>query len=220
MAKKKRKKSRPEGVDPNQKRRERLEARRLAKNEALRAQHRARTRERIVRWIVIAGIAAFAVWFFFVRGQAPDAIAGHRIEHASTSGAGDHVETVVTYDTNPPVSGPHSNRAAPCGIFASDIPDENEVHALEHGAVGILYKPDIEVEEIERIETIVRSYDSHVLSAPDSDMTRNVVVTAWGHLMRLDSVDEPAIREFIDYFRQGGDAPEAFQECPNTSNES
>ena len=222
---KKRKKSRPPGVDPNERRRERLEARRQAKAEALAAQQRARTRERVIRWVVVAGIAVFSVWFLFFRGAAPDSIAGangeYDVEHFSLRGAGDHVESAVAYDSTPPVAGPHSQRPAECGTHARPISNENLVHTLEHGAVGIVYRPDTDVEQIEEIEGIVRSYDSHTFSAPFSEeMETQFAVLAWGHMMRLDELDETAVRNYIAEFRQGGDAPEAFQDCPNLVRES
>lgn len=219
MAKKKKKKQRPEGYDPNEARRQRLEARRQAKAEAMAARRRTQIRERIVRYIVIAGLVVFGIWFLFLRGQAPDQIGDHDVVHLSLSGSGDHTETVVQYESNPPVSGPHSQRAAPCGTHATELPDENEVHTLEHGAVGIIFQPALPKEDIETLEGIVQSYDSHVFSTPDSDMLKPVVITAWGHMMRLDEVDVDAIDEFIEVFRQGGDAPESFQECPNVVEE-
>lgn len=220
MAKKKKKKQRSPEVDPNEQRRQRLEARRIAKAEAMAAKRKQQLRERIVRWIVIAALAVFAVWFLFLRGQAPDEIAGQTVEHYSLSGAGDHVETAVQYETNPPVSGPHSQRALPCGSHGQPLPDENIVHNLEHGAIGVFYQPTVEPDTVEEVEALVQSYDSHVFSAPDPDMLKPFAITAWGHMMRLDEYNEAAVKGFIEEFRQGGDAPESYQECPNTVTES
>jgi len=220
VAKKKKKRTTTPGVDPNERRRQRLEARRQAKAEALKAQARAQLRERLLRYVVIAGLVVVAFWFFVLRGQLPDAIAGHEIEHFSTAGSGEHTETEVDYDTNPPVSGPHSQRTAPCGVHSAPMADENQVHTLEHGAVGILYQPTLEESQIEAIEAIVGERDSHVFSAPDEDMEMTIAVTAWGHMMELEEVDRAAITEFIDVFAEGGDAPEAFQDCPTEADSS
>jgi hypothetical protein len=189
------------------------------KAEAVAAQQRAARRDRFVRWLVIAGLAVVAFWFLFLRGAAPDEIGGHAVAHFSTAGAGQHVDT-PTYTDNPPVSGAHSADVAACGTHATDIPDGNEVHLLEHGAIGILFQPTLDPDEIGEIEDLVSSYDSHVFSAPDDDMEPLIAVTAWGQKMELGEVDGPAIREFIAEFRKGGDAPEAYQPCPMTSDES
>ncbi|HYI45655.1 MAG TPA: DUF3105 domain-containing protein [Actinomycetota bacterium] len=220
MAKKKKRRGAPQGVDPNEKRRERLEARRQAKAEAVAAQRRAQKRERVVRWLVIAAILLGTYWILFVRGAAPDDFGGHTVEHFSTAGAGDHTGEVVDYESNPPVSGAHSGQVGACGTHATDIPDGEEVHLLEHGAIGLLYQPTHDEAEIGELEEIVASFDAHTFSAPDEDMDTPIAVTAWSHKMDLDSVDEAAIRDFIEEFRAGGDAPEAFQECPNIAEES
>lgn len=221
MPKKNKKKNRPEGWDPNQVKRERIEARRQAKAEALERRRKQERRERIVRRLGIVAIAAFAVWFFVIRGGVPDAIAGHEIEHYSTS-AGDptHVDTPVDYDMSPPVSGAHAGLPANCGTYGAAIPNENLVHSLEHGAVAVLYEPTISEQEVRQIEELVASFDSHTISAPyEGEMETPIAVVAWANIMRLGTYDQEAVEEFIDAFRAGGQAPEAFQDCPNDSDD-
>lgn len=220
MAKKK-KKNRPEGFDPNQRKRERIDARRQAKAEALERRRKAERRERIVRRLGLVALAVFALWFFFVRGSIPDAIGGYDIEHYSTSaGNPNHVSTTVSYEMSPPVSGQHSGSVQPCGTYGGPLQNEILVHMLEHGAVGIVYEPTIAEQEVRRIEEIVADYDSHTFSAPyDGEMETPIAVLAWANVMRLDEVDEDAVREFIDEFREGGQAPEAYQDCPNEADD-
>jgi hypothetical protein len=218
---KKNKKNRPPDYDPNQRKRERIDARRQAKAEALERQRKAQRRERIVRRIGIAAFALLAFWFFFIRGGAPDAIAGHKIEDYSTSnGNPPHVTGTVQYDSEPPVSGQHAENVVLCGTHAAPIQNELFVHALEHGAVAVVYDPTLPEQQIRQIEELVASYPSHTISAPyQGEMETPIAVAAWAHIMRLQDFDGAAIREFIDVFRQGGDAPEDFQECDNDADD-
>jgi Protein of unknown function (DUF3105) len=216
--KKRRRRSTAPGVDSEARRRERLEARRQAKAEAVAARQRKERRDKLIRRAVIVVALLGIVWFFFLRNVTPNEINGHEVLDFSTAGAGQHQPPPISYETSPPVAGPHSS-AVPCGVYAEQIPDENQVHDLEHGAVGVQYKPDLPVAQIRRIEELVRSYDSHVFAGPYEEMESNITLTAWGHMVRLDSFEGQTIRDFIDAFAQGGDAPEAFQDCPNEADD-
>jgi hypothetical protein len=121
----------------------------------------------------------------------------------------------VNYETFPPVSGQHAPGSAPCGVYNQQIPDETQVHMLEHGAVGIQYQPTLEMETIRAIEAIVGDFDKDVFSAPYETMETPIVVSSWSRKMNLDSFDEEAVRAYIDEF--AGEGPESGQECPSGS---
>lgn len=204
MAKKKRKSSGLTGEEKQQRRQERIEARRLEKMEEQARRRRVERRERMVRYLMLLLLGLGIFWFFFIRGRGPSEINGHEVETLSTVGTGDHTSNPVSYESSPPVSGAHAPSPAPCGTYAQEIPNEVQVHTLEHGAIGVQYQPTIPAEQIEEIEEIVGSYDSHVFSAPYAASPTPISLTAWGRLMRLDEVEEDSIREFIDAFIRKG----------------
>jgi Protein of unknown function (DUF3105) len=133
----------------------------------------------------------------------------------SESGSGRHVTSQVNYPTRPPVSGEHAGQPTSCGKFGEPLPDENLVHTLEHGAIGLFFDPQqADQEDIERLEGVVDDYESHVFSAPYEQMPSAFAIASWGEMMRLDELDLPAVREYIDTFRQKG--PEKI-DCPKGS---
>jgi hypothetical protein len=183
------------------------------------ARQRAERRSRIIRTLLVAGLGTLAVWFFFLRPSSPSSIDGHTVESFSTSGAGQHLSAgqTITYPTKPPVSGEHAPQPAPCGVHDKQIPDEEQVHTLEHGSVGIQFSPDLDPAQIKSIEDLVATYQDHVFSAPYSGMDTPIAVTSWGHMMKLDSFDETAIKDYIEAFQSNPPAPEIEQPCPNTA---
>ena len=214
MAKKRsRKKSPTSGAEAQERRRQRLEARREAKAREAAARRRRQQRERVVRWLSIAAVLGVAFWFLFLRGRGPSEIEGHPVSSFSATGVGQHVQGTVEYETTPPVAGAHASAPAPCGVHAQPIPNENLVHTLEHGGVGLLYTPEVSEDDIAQIESIVRDFETHVFSAPYPAMETPIAVVSWGRIMRLGELDASAMREYIDAFRDDG--PED-QDCPNT----
>lgn len=115
------------------------------------------------------------------------------------------------YNSDPPTSGPHSDKAAACGIFRQPVPDVYQLHDLAIGVVVLQYSPALEAAEVERIEELGRSFEDRVIVAPRSDMDAPVVATAWTTMMQLDTVDEQLLREF--YQRYVGLGPETGP-CP------
>lgn len=213
MAKKrKRRARRPDAPDPQEQRQQRLAARREAKARQMAELRRKRQRETFVRLVSILAIGGLIFWFIFLRDRAPTEINGNTIETLSVSGLNQHTRETVQYETSPPVSGRHAPGIQPCGLFGQPIQNEIQVHMLEHGAVGVQYRPDLDIEDIRRIEAIVEDYPSHVFSAPYSEIETPIAVTSWARIMRLDSFDEDSIREYVDHFRDRG--PEANQPCP------
>ena len=218
MAKKKAQKKKPAqpGIDPNEKRRERLEAKREAKAKALAAQRKREARSRLLRRIAIFALLAFSVWFLFIRPGPPNDINGNPINEFAVAGANQHTTSPVGYQDNPPVSGEHAPSAGPCGVLNAPVPSETMVHTLEHGGVGILYQPDLDPDQIKDLEAIVGEYDDHVFSMPyDGGMESPITMAAWAYNMELDAVDRASIKAFIEEFAAGGVAPEANQDCPN-----
>jgi hypothetical protein len=123
-------------------------------------------------------------------------------------------QTHPPYNSTPPTSGWHYGDAvAPPGVSAQPIPDEVQVHNLEHGEIVIQYDcaegcPDT----ISALERIVRSYPKKVVLAPRPGMSavvgRPIALTAWGKLAYLDTADETFIRRFIADRKDKG--PEVF----------
>lgn len=212
---KKRKQQRPAGVDPNEKRRQRLEEKRRQREAAAKAQRRAAFRERLVRGLVIAALMVAAIWFFFLRTQTPSEIGGFEVQTFTESGG--HDTGPVDYAMTPPVTGRHSQSVVPCGVHSTQIEDELFVHSLEHGAIGILYDPQqVEAETIGAIESLVDEFDQRTIAAPYSGMETAVTLTSWGELLRLDDFDEAVARDYIDAFINKG--PEKI-ECPNDADD-
>ncbi|HET7483705.1 MAG TPA: DUF3105 domain-containing protein [Actinomycetota bacterium] len=213
-------------VRTEEKKRARLDERREERARQEARLRRRRASRRMLRTAVLVAAGLAIVWFAFLRHSTPNEIDGHPIEDYKTFTAESQAQQLHTsndvpdYESTPPVSGMHDPNPAACGVHGEHIRDENMVHTLEHGSVGVLYRPDdVSPDDIKSLEAIVRGYDDHVFSEPYPDMETPFAMVAWAHVMRLDTYDEQAITDFIDTFRTAGDAPES-ADCPMDSDTS
>ena len=91
----------------------------------------------------------------------------------------EHTDENVDYPTTPPAGGDHLGIWHTCGIYKVELLDEAAVHALEHGAVWVTYKPEIEKEEIIKLTTML-SGKQKILLSPHSEQISPIVATSWG----------------------------------------
>lgn len=171
-------------------------------------------RAKLIRRMVLVGVLALSLFLVVRQFQdvsGPDEIRGHEISRFRDEGENQHTGDAVNYETTPPVAGEHRPSPPDCGIYGTQMEDELLVHGLEHGAVAVLYQPTLALEDIRRIEEIAGEYDSHVITMPYEGMEPVVAVASWGERMDLQELDAPAVRTYIDEFRDEG--PEAGQSC-------
>jgi hypothetical protein len=126
--------------------------------------------------------------------------------------ARDHVQGHVNYPQNPPVGGAHSAMWLNCGIYRTPVPNENAVHAMEHGAVWITYRPDLPADQVSILRQRVDK-KTYVVLSPYPGLPAPVVASAWGAQLAMPSASDPRLAQFLDYYRQGPQTPEPGAPC-------
>jgi hypothetical protein len=130
----------------------------------------------------------------------------------------DHDDAIpLQYDQHPPAGGLHNNTPQNCGYYSAPIHDEHAVHSLEHGAVWITYQPDLPQEQVDQLKELAES-TSYILVSPYPDQDSPVIATAWEHQLKLDSVDDERLDQFIRVFRNSSKyTPEFGGACAGTT---
>lgn len=135
----------------------------------------------------------------------------------TTAAASRHVNTPVRYETVPASSGDHHPVWWDCGDYAEPIPDEHAVRSLEHGAVWLTYRPDVDRATVEALEALASP--AHMLLSPLPAQRSAVVATAWGTQLPQDELDVAALQQFIDEHRLSPRAPEPGASCSGGTTE-
>ena len=123
-----------------------------------------------------------------------------------------HVEGAVEYGQSPPVGGPHNPVWANCKFYDGEIPNENVVHSLEHGAVWITYTADADDATLTAIQGLVGQSD-HLIASLYPDQDSPIVLTAWNRQLAVDSIDDPRVPEFIETYLLADTSPEPGAAC-------
>jgi Protein of unknown function (DUF3105) len=111
-----------------------------------------------------------------------------------------HVAGTINYPLSPPDGGDHNQYPQTCGVYSKVIANENAVHSLEHGAVWITYKPGLSNGQLQTIKRDVKGL-SYTLVSPYPGLSANVVASAWGVQLKLDSANDPRLLQFIKFYR-------------------
>ncbi|WP_345031136.1 DUF3105 domain-containing protein, partial [Kutzneria kofuensis] len=119
--------------------------------------------------------------------------------------SGQHVQPTqrVAYDQSPPFGGPHDGFWADCQgiVYKTAVRNENMVHALEHGTVWIAYNPDkVKGADLDTLKAKVNGKQFMMLS-PYPGLDKAVSLQSWGHQLKVDSVGDSRIDEFISALR-------------------
>ncbi len=135
-----------------------------------------------------------------------------------------------SYQSVPPVSGPHDPTPEPAGVYTDPPPIYKTIHALEHASVIVWYRPGTTSSALADIQDFYRitANNDHVIVAPYSYPDQGaqgalpagtqMALVAWHHRMACDKLSLAVVKDFVAHYRvltgQGasasyrGDAPE------------
>ena len=164
---------------------------------AVREQLKEEQRRRRIRFaiaaavlVAVAGVAAYRM--FDDRSFSANVVTAHYP-------AAQHLAGPLTYRESPPMGGPHNVAWQNCGIYTVPLHNEHAVHALEHGAIWITYRPDLPPADVQRLQAIAS--DDYMLLSPYPGLPAPVVASAWNRQIRLAGADDPQLPRFIREFK-------------------
>jgi hypothetical protein len=178
---------------------------------AARAEHKRRKRRKTMITRAVLGVILLAI-----AGSAGFCVIRERDLMGDVTTAsypvGQHVSGRVFYKETPPLGGTHNVIWQNCGIYDTPLHNEHAVHALEHGAVWITYRPDLPADQVQRLKAL--SSDDYMLLSPYPGLPSPVVASAWNYQITLDGADDSRLPRFIAKFKNNpGTTPEFGAPC-------
>lgn len=125
----------------------------------------------------------------------------------------DHVQGSVAYDRTPPAGGDHAGVWQNCGSYPDPIGPEQGVHSMEHGAVWLTYRADLEASEVDRVRSLADGQSFVLVSLWETGLPSAVVASAWGRQLEVSSASDPRLEQFVRAFQVGPQAPEPGAPC-------
>lgn len=197
------------------------EAQKQAKLAEYQRQMAKRRRSKLVWWIVgvvaaIVVIGAIVASIIFTprpvtleRGDGD----GSAIEGVETfENTANHVEGSVDYAQTPPTGGDHNAAWLNCGVYTEQVPNENAVHSLEHGAVWVTYDPaQVDQATIDALDSQLPS--TYTILSPYEGMDSPIALSAWNAQLKIDSADDERIGEFLEAYWRNVNGPEPQAAC-------
>ena len=164
----------------------------------------------ILYGIIGAAVLALVIYLSIPPEKVPDGIP----EGTQSIAVGElnHVDGPIDYGVAVPAGGSHNPIWLNCGIYDVEVPAENAVHALEHGAVWITYRPDVGQGAIDTLAGVARTRSKAILS-PVPDQASPIMATAWGWQLELTNADDIRLRQFILSFEGASSVPEPGARC-------
>ena len=132
-----------------------------------------------------------------------------------------HVRGPVSYVMTPPAGGPHNIVWMNAGVYTRPVPSERAVHNMEHGAIWITYDPKLSSTSVAELVAFVGRQS--LIPEPkgqggvkvsgqanrfmdlspwrDDSLPSPIVLSSWGHQLRVTSATDPRMQRFVDTFR-------------------
>ncbi len=195
---------------------EEKQERRLAEERRRQEHHKAARKRNLFTLIVIALVAALVVWLILSErnkqnpenvGVDPTTAGCTEIQEHPDEGQ-DHVDTDVTYGTQPPSSGNHFGQTADIGFHTADsgFIEENAVHNLEHGQIVAWYNPAAPQAVLDDLEISVDDAGIGMLAMPYEQVPSgyNFSLSAWGATQSCEEVSGEVICAFREAYQGKG----------------
>ncbi|MCB1298908.1 MAG: DUF3105 domain-containing protein [Microthrixaceae bacterium] len=206
---------------------ERAAHQRAAEHDAQRTQEarqRAARRRRTVAWwaggsAVAVAIVGVLIASFALAPKAPPAAnydvggTGAKIAGVETFDNGNrHVTERVDYPQTPAAGGNHFNAWLNCGVYTEPQENELAVHSQEHGAVWVTYDAT-RIDEAALATLQAKLPSTYIVLSPFPGQDTPLALSAWNAQLKLESVTDPRIPQFLEEYWRNQHVPEPTSAC-------